>query len=412
MFTFTLALLLYIDRVCISYSKIEIAEDLNLSDKQMGWIMSLFAIGYALGQLPSGRLIDKFGTRKVLSSIVGIWSLFIAVTAAAWNFGSLAIMQFLFGSGEAGAFPGIARSVYSWIPPKERGIVNGINFSGSRIGAALAMLILSSIISSLGWRFTFLLFGIIGMLWSTIWYVWFRDMPEQHSWVSTEEKDFIKANRPISTSSKDSQLSIKNLFSSTNVWLAMWQYMCSNFIFYFCLMWMLPMLRTKYNLTIQSAGVLAMLPFLGGAAGNWISGFIIDFLYKKTNLTLSRRLPAILGFSLVVAGLLMSMNQETPEMLVLWFSVAIFGADMTLSPSWSFCIDIGKKNSGLVSSAMNMAGNLMSAISVLAFPYLIAWTGSDKSFFYIAALLNFFAVITWLFMNPNKILQNELITNN
>jgi len=402
MFTFGLALLLYIDRVCISYSKIEIANDLNLTDKQMGWIMSLFAIGYAIGQLPAGGLIDKFGPRKVLSGIVGIWSVFIAATGAVWNFGSLAIMQFLFGGGEAGAFPGIARGVYSWIPAKERGTVNGINFSGSRIGAAMAMLILSVVISNLGWRLTFVLFGVLGMLWATIWYVWFRDTPEEHSWVSDEEKEFIKSSRTILTKTEEKGLSLKQLFSSSNVWLAMWQYMCSNFIFYFCLMWMLPMLRTKYNLTIQSAGVLAMMPFLAGAVGNWVSGFFIDFLYKKTNITLSRRLPAIMGFSLVVLGLLMSMNQDSPQILVMWFSVAIFGADMTLSPSWSFCIDIGKKNSGLVSSAMNMAGNIMSAFSALIFPYLIAWTGSDQSFFYLAAVLNFLAIIAWLFMKPEK----------
>jgi MFS transporter, ACS family, glucarate transporter len=402
MFTFTLALLLYIDRVCISYSKIEIASDLNLSDKQMGWIMSLFAIGYALGQLPAGGFIDKYGPRKVLSGIVGIWSVFIAASGAVWNFGSLAIMQFLFGGGEAGAFPGIARGVYSWIPAKERGTINGINFSGSRIGAALAVLILSAVISTLGWRFTFLLFGVIGLLWASIWYVWFRDMPEQHPWVSPEEKEFIKASRPKLSVSDESRLSIKKLFSSANVWLAMWQYMCSNFIFYFCLMWMLPMLRTRYNLTIQSAGFLAMMPFLAGALGNLVSGFLIDFLYKKSNLNLSRRLPAILGFSLVVVGLLMSMNQESPQILIMWFSVAIFGADMTLSPSWSFCIDIGKKNSGLVSSAMNMAGNIMSAISALIFPYIIAWTGSDQSFFYLAAFLNFLAIIAWLFMKSEK----------
>ena len=401
-FTFSLALLLYIDRVCISYSKIEIAKDLNLSDKQMGWIMSLFAIGYALGQLPAGGLIDKFGPRKVLSGIVGVWSIFIAATGAVWNFGSLAVMQFLFGSGEAGAFPGIARGVYSWIPARERGTVNGINFSGSRIGAALAMLVLSVVISKLGWRLTFVFFGAVGMLWATIWYWWFRDTPEEHSGFSDSEKENIRSSRLTNSKSEESSLSLKQIFSSGNVWLAMWQYMCSNFIFYFCLMWMLPMLRTKYNLTIQAAGILAMMPFLAGAAGNWFSGFLIDFLYKKTNLTVSRRLPAILGFSLVVLGLLMSMNQESPQILVLWFSVAILGADMTLSPSWSFCIDIGKRHSGLVSSAMNMAGNLMSAISVLAFPYLIAWTGSDKSFFYIATIMNFLAIIAWLFMKPEK----------
>ncbi|MEM9143696.1 MAG: MFS transporter, partial [Bacteroidota bacterium] len=152
--TFLLALLLYIDRVCISVAKDPIAESLGLSDKQMGWVLSAFALGYALLQTPSGLMSDRYGPRKILTLIVTLWSLFTALTGAVWNFISLLATRFLFGAGEAGAFPGISRAIYSWIPLKERGIVTGINFSGSRLGAAFALPAVAWLIDVLGWRST------------------------------------------------------------------------------------------------------------------------------------------------------------------------------------------------------------------------------------------------------------------
>ena len=151
--TFFLTLLLYIDRACISAAKVPISEDMNLNDKQMGWVLSAFALGYALLQTPAGMLADRFGPRKVLSGIVLLWSAFTGLTGAAWNFISILVVRFLFGASEAGAFPGITRAVYSWYPLKERGIVTGINFSGSRIGAAFALPAIAWMIQEYGWNF-------------------------------------------------------------------------------------------------------------------------------------------------------------------------------------------------------------------------------------------------------------------
>jgi MFS transporter, ACS family, glucarate transporter len=137
--TFLLSLLLYIDRTCISTAKDAVSRDLGLSNEQWSWVLASFAFGYALFQTPGGALADRLGGRVVLTAVVTLWSLFTGLTAAAWNLGSMLVVRFLFGAGEAGAFPGMARVVYSWIPVKERGLVKGINFSGSRIGAALAM---------------------------------------------------------------------------------------------------------------------------------------------------------------------------------------------------------------------------------------------------------------------------------
>jgi len=136
--TFILAMIVLFDRILISVAKEPLADELSFTDKQMGWVLSIFALGYALFQAPSGYLADKFGARKVLAAVVGIWSFFTALTGAGFNYVSLLIIRFLFGAGEAGAFPGIAQANYSWIPLKERGLVNGINFSGGRIGSCMA----------------------------------------------------------------------------------------------------------------------------------------------------------------------------------------------------------------------------------------------------------------------------------
>ena len=355
--TFLLSLLLYIDRVCISAAKSPIADSLNLTDTEMGWVLSCFALGYALFQTPSGILADRLGPRKVLTTIVVFWSAFTALTGAAWNYISLLVVRFLFGAGEAGAFPGISRAVYSWIPLKERGLVNGINFSGSRLGAAFALPLVAWLITLLGWRWTFMVLGIIGVFWAVIWYWWFRDLPEEHSRINDEEKQYIIDNRQKDESAAKSVSGITAgaLFRSGNLWLAMIQYFCSNFTFFFCLTWLLPHLRDKFQLDLVDAGYYASIPFIFGAFGNWFSGWLVDKIYKTGRWAPSRRIPATIGFTLAAFGLIGSMYMNDVLGAVLLLSVAIFGADMTLSPSWAFCIDIGKKNAGAVSGTMNMA---------------------------------------------------------
>jgi ACS family glucarate transporter-like MFS transporter len=402
--TFILSLILYIDRVCISAAKSPIADSLHLSDKQMGWVLSIFALGYALFQTPSGYIADKFGPRKVLAIIVTFWSVFTSLTGAAWNYLSLLIVRFLFGAGEAGAFPGISRAVYSWIPLKERGLVNGINFSGSRLGAAFALPLVAWLITVFGWRMTFVILGIIGFIWAIWWYYWFRDMPEDHKGVSEKEKEYILKHRqkdnPVVAKQAENTLTAGRLFGSRNMWLAMLQYFASNFTFFFCLTWLLPHLKSQYELELINAGFYASIPLIFGALGNWFSGWLVDRIYSRGKWALSRRIPAIIGFLLAAIGLIGSLYMDSIEGAVFFLSIAIFGADMTLSPSWAFCIDIGKKNAGTVSGTMNMAGNIGAFITALAFPYLQAWTGSVLPFFITGAVLNIFAIILWMGMRP------------
>jgi len=166
--TFLLAMIVLFDRILLSVAKDPVSESLGLSDTQMGWAMSIFALGYALFQTPAGLLADKFGPRRILTAVVTLWSLFTALTGAVYNYLALMIVRFLFGAGEAGAFPGMARAIYSWVPLQERGIVNGINFSGGRIGAAIALPLVAWLMNLVGWRLTFVILGAIGILWGVV----------------------------------------------------------------------------------------------------------------------------------------------------------------------------------------------------------------------------------------------------
>jgi MFS transporter, ACS family, glucarate transporter len=404
--TFLLSFLLYVDRVCISTAKGPIVEELGFTDAQFGWILSAFAFGYALLQTPSGALADRYGARRILAAVVTFWSLFTGLTAAAWNFASMIVVRFLFGAGEAGAFPGMARAVYSWIPVRERGLVKGINFSASRLGAAATMPLLPWMIATLGWKESFVLLMFVGFVWAGAWWVWFRDEPAEHRGIGQAELAHILANRQDAAANAAAApavpLPLGTMFRSGNLWLMMGQYFAGNFTFFFCLTWLFPYVQKTYHLGYTQAGFYAMIPLLGGAAGNIFSGWMVDAIYRTGRPVLSRRLPAVLGFVLAAIGLVMSVGQAEITGAVFWLTVAIFGADMTLSPSWSFCIDIGGRHAGKVSGTMNMAGNLGSAIVAIAFPYLLAWTGGPATFFYVGAALNVAGIALWLAADPRR----------
>lgn len=402
--TFLLAFLLYVDRVCISTAKGPIVAELGLTDAQFGWALSAFAFGYALLQTPSGMAADRVGARRILAAIVTIWSVFTGLTALAWNFVSLVIIRFLFGAGESGAFPGMARAVFSWIPVRERGLVKGINFSASRLGAAITMPLLPLLIEALGWKPAFAVLMLVGLVWAVTWWLWFRDEPADHPRISRKELALIISGRQeagaAAANSRAATLPLGVMLRSAPLWLMMGQYFASNFTFFFCLTWLFPYVQKTYGLTYTQAGFYAMIPLLAGAAGNLVSGWLVDALYRSGRVAISRRLPAMAGFGLAAFGLVMGLGQTEVMPAVAWLSVAIFGADMTLSPSWSYCIDLGGPHAGQVSGTMNMAGNLGSALVALAFPYLRQWTGGDAPFFRIAATLNVAAIFLWLGARP------------
>jgi ACS family glucarate transporter-like MFS transporter len=405
----------YMDRACISSAAGAMQNDLNINDQMMGYIFGVFAIGYALFQIPSGWLADVLGPRRVLACVVSLWSVFTVLTGAAFNAVSLLAIRFLFGVGEAGAFPGATRALYDWVPAKERGIAQGLFHSGARVGAALSLFLMPFLIAVVGWRLTFVINGAIGVAWVTVWLYWFRNDPKEHPRVNPAELNYIREGR-TDKSTPSAKVPFAVIVTSGNMLLAMFQYIASNITFFISFTWLQPYLTRQWG---PEAAVYAPIPLIFGMFAHWMSGALVTFLYGKGYHVGSRRIPAVTGFVIGALGLILTTQAGAadPLQFVLCFSIAVFGVELTLSPSWSFCMDIGGDRSGAVSGAMNMLGNLGSAFSAIIFPYFVAnvtlpWfaeqTGTANSFFVFAAVINVLAAVAWLFMNPKKAISDSV----
>lgn len=381
---FVLSMITYVDRVCISTAKDPISAEMHLSDTEMGLVFSAFALGYALAQIPCGWLADRFGPRTVLTFVVTLWSGMTALTGAAWNLASLVGIRFLFGISEAGAYPGGARAICNWLPLDERGRANGLLFSGSRLGGAVSFPLLAWMLTRWKWRTSFWILGGMGLVWAFFWLLWFRDYPEGHS------KQYAAPAQ--------AGLGLTDIFRSMPMALTMLQYFASNFTFFIGLSWMLPYLKRQFHLMDDSAVTFAMAPLLAGTLSQWIAGWLVDLLYRSRFRTWSRRIPAMAGFGISTLGLIALTHASTPGAAAACFTLAVFGSDMTVSPSWVFCADVAGKNAGSVSGAMNMVGNLGSFVSASTFPILAAVTGSAATYFYLAAALNIVAILCWFTM--------------
>jgi len=397
----------YMDRACIASAVDYIKKDLSISAELMGLVLGIFAVGYALFQVPSGWIADKLGPRKALTIVVSVWSIFTALTGAARSAIQMLVLRFLFGVGEAGAFPGATQAFFRWLPVKDRGLAHGINFSGSRLGAAFSLFLMPWLITQIGWRWTFVVNGLVGIIWAAVWLLWFRDNPKDNPKVNKEELDYIEKGR-LSDFTATVKSSFAEVFTSLNMSLAMVQYFASNVTFFISLTWLPSYLKNQWP-DDPKAVYFSAAPLIFAAFANWIAGTMVTQLFKRGYHVGSRRITAIVGFSLGVVGLLLATQTDNLYLFVFCFSLATFGVDMTLSPSWAFCNDIGGANSGAVSGSMNMVGNIGAALSAIMFPlFQDEVTGSANRFFVMAACMNFVAVMAWLFMNPNRVSDKKL----
>jgi ACS family glucarate transporter-like MFS transporter len=400
---FSLAMLTIVDRVAISAAKGDMSRDLGLTDVTFGLIFGSFALGYALFQIPAGYFADRFGPRRVVAAVVIAWSLLTTTTAMVRGAALLIGVRFLFGAAEAGAFPASARAIRSWLPVRETGIAQGVLFGGSRLGAAFGLTLVSWLVAWLNWRAPFFILGAAGIAWVTAWLFWFRNTPEEVRDVSETELAYIRAGR--ADPPRQSGAGWTSAFGHRETIPLLVQYFASNFTFFLCYSWLLPYLRDRYHLSIAAAGLYAAIPLYCGAAANWVSGAAVDTLYRRNWGRLSRILPAAAGFLLGAAALVGAVHAVTIAGAVGCFAAATFGVDLTLSPSWTLCIDIAGDRTGTLSGAMNMFGNIGSFVSSVAFPLLLRWTGASDAYFYCAAAINLVAAGLWMAMRERDRLR-------
>lgn len=409
-FAVMLGIIHYIDRVCISKARPFIQHDLGFDDTQMGYVFSAFTLAYALFEIPGGWLGDKWGPRRVLLRVVMFWSVFTAATGYAWNLVSMIVCRFLFGAGEAGGFPNIAKMFSVWLPEREHGVAQGITWMAARWGGAFTPLLVVWILGFVSWRNTFVLFAGLGVVWALCFYVWFRDNPKDHKGVNAAECELLE-DAQKNLSGGHASIPWKRLFTTKSVLLLWVYYFCISYVWYFYITWMPKYMELELKMDMKDTwtSILNGLPLFLGGIGCFIGGVVARRMSAKSNnLSRARRTIGVLGM-LAAGGMIIlatTLNNPTYAMLALGFSG--FFNDLSMPGAWGACMEVGGKLAGSVSGSMNMIGNLGGALGGVAVPWLMNLTNQSwDKVMYVAAATYLLAALCWMFIDSDERLEEN-----
>ena len=402
-FAFTAAFITYLDRVCISAAAPSISAELNLSTTQMGYVFSIFALAYGVFEIPMGWLGDRTGQRSLLTRIVGGWSVFTILTGVVRGYWSLLTVRFVFGAAEAGAFPTLARALSRWFPVSERGRTTGVMWMGARLGGSLAPPAAVFLITTIGWRETFAVFGTIGVVWCWLFWRWYRDEPSEHPGVGPSELAEIEAGRLDLLSSRKEPLPLMRVLRSRNLWALFGMYFCSAYGFFFFVTWLPTYLMDEYGLTLERSGAYSAIPLFAGAIGCLAGGALSDWLVKKTgSLRWGRRIVGVAGFLLASAGFAGATVSHDPLAAVLWLAFAQGSQDLTLPVAWATCVDVGRHSGGTATGFMNTASSISAMLSPITAAWLQQTFGSFNAMFATAVAVYFMGAVMWFFIDPEE----------
>lgn len=399
-FLFVFSVITYIDRICISVAGKSIQEDLGLSPSQWGWVLGAFALSYSLFEIPAGSMGDRFGPRKVLTRIVSCWSLFTVMTGLVTNFWQLVVVRFLFGAGEAGAYPNSAATISRWFPKVERARAHSVVWMASRIGSALTPLLVIPVLTRYGWHATFFIFGAAGLIWAAVWYWWFRDTPAEKAGVSAAELAETAAESTAGPSHHS--LPWKVALRSGNFWWLLVMYHAHVWAAFFFVTWLHTFLENGRGYTKADLLQLSWIPFVCGAGANLLGGFTSDLLIRRIGLKWARRAVGIGGHSFSALMLVAVFFVDDKMWTIACLALAYAGSDFMLPVAWAVCLDIGGKHSGAVSGAMNTAGNLGGFFTTIAFGYIVDGTGDYSLPLIPIILMSALSAIAWFKIDATR----------
>jgi sugar phosphate permease len=402
-FAFALAVVTYLDRICISAAAPFMMADLGLTMLQMSVVFSAFTLAYSLFEVPSGWRGDVVGARRVLTRIVLWWSGFTMLTGAAWSLRSLVVIRFLFGAGEAGAFPNIQRSFSRWFPARERGRANGVLFLGSRLGGALAPALALVMIQRWGWRASFVVFGALGVVWALAWHAWYRDSPAEHPAADADERAWI-AQDGAGVESRGERVDVpwRRLLTSPNLYAICGMYFAFGYGLYFYFTWLPTYLIRVLGFSALAGGFFAGLPFVLAGAADVAGGWLTDRLSLARGLRVGRCYLGCAAFGGCSLLLLASTRLPSPVAKAVLLALALACADLALSACWAVCLDTGARYAGVVTGFMNTFGNLGGFVGPLVVGYAVQRWGSWALPFSITAAVYAVGAALWLAIDPRK----------
>jgi len=405
-FLFLLSIITFLDRVCMNVVSKYVKADLHLDNQSFGYVLGAFSLAYALFELPTGILGDRIGPRKVLTRVVLWWSGFTALTGTAFGFVYLLIVRFLFGMGEAGAYPNASIAIARWFPAVEVGRAQSVIWAAGRIGGALTPLIVIPLVHLVGWRMAFVLLGIMGAAWSAAWYFWFRDNPKDHKSISNKEIEEIETARKENGVSH--KIHWKTIVKNPNIWILM--LMCHLFFYasYFFTNWSSTYFQEGRGMTEDQSKNFISLSYFLGAIGCILGGFASDFLSKKFGLKLGRRIVGVTGLGSASICFLFAGLSDDNQTVGYLLALCVLLKDLTLPVAFAVCVDIGKRNAGTVTGAMNFAGQMGGFFITIIFGYIVQQTGNFNYPLFLISGCLIVASGLWFFIDPTK----EIVVSN
>ena len=401
-FLFLLATLTMVDRVCLSVTGSAVQRDLGLSPQQWGWVLGAFSIAYGLFEIPSGAWGDRRGPRLGLTRIVALWSAFTALTGMVTGFAGLLATRFLFGAGEAGAYPNMTACVSRWFAARERARAQGFIWMASRLGGALSPLLIIPLQDALGWRACFLIFGAVGFVWAVAWYLWFRDSPAEMKGLSP---DAIRAMDLEPVPPGHAGVPWRAMFRCPTIWWLLVMYYAYCWSGYFFQGWLFIFLEKGRAFSRSDLLAYSWLPFVFGAVANLAGGFAADWAARRWGLKAGRRAIGFTGLLASAAFIVAALSVHDPVGTIVLLALAYAASDFMLPMAWAVCIDIGGKNAGAVSGAMNMAGQAGGFSTSLAFGYIVGHTGSYDAPLAVMAAFTAAAAFLWFVIDPGARLE-------
>jgi MFS transporter, ACS family, glucarate transporter len=418
---FILSAVAFLDRVNLSVAGSSLAGEYHLTDVQLGFLSTVFLLGYALFQTPSGWLSDRFGPRRVLSAGVLWWGVFTALTAAVPVAAARPILflisiRFLLGAGEAVMYPASNQFVARWIPTQERGMANGWIFAGVGAGSGLSPSLISYIMLHHGWRSSFWLCAVVGLAAGAVWYVAARDTPDQHPRVSASELATIRAGLTFKNAEPNGKTKLvsgerklktivpwRKILSGRNVWAVTFSYFCYGYVAWIFFSWFYIYLARVRGLNLKASAFYGTLPFLAMAACCPLGGLISDWLTRRAGRRIGRCGIAFFGLGLAGVFLAFGSNVHSARLASVVLAGGAGALYLSQSSFWSVSADIAGAFSGSVSGFMNMGAQLGGAITASLTPAIAlryGWTAS----FLVAAFLCAVGALAWLLVDPERTL--------
>jgi ACS family glucarate transporter-like MFS transporter len=402
--TFVIAAVSYLDRNNISIAASFLQRDFRLSDAQLGIVFSAFILGYALSQPFAGRIADRYGASRSIAAAIIWWSVFTALLPLVPPSipGALSVLlavRFLLGVGEAMIFPASNRLVASWIPSSERGLANGLIFTGVGVGGGVAPPLITAIMLHHSWRWAFWVCALIGLLTGLVWVRLVRNTPAEQKNISAAEKAYIEAGTPQPPGGSRPARWPEVVMSGDVALLAI-SYFCYGYVAYIFFTWFFKYLSDVRGLNLRSSALYATLPFIAMALASTLGGLVSDRLLPLIGKRAARC--GVAGISLLAASAFVWIaTQVADPRLAAWVLAGGAGAlYFSQSAFWAISADIGGPSAGLVSGIMNMVGQL-GGVSTAALTPVIAhafgWTAS----FAVAAIICLVGAAAWLFVDPH-----------